>query len=196
MERPISHFTVPRSTNLRPTFIGFGRIFLWGCGRGIGKCCVLAYLSHMTHNDTDARLKSILTTTRTIGLVGLSHKPERASHGVAAFLVRKGYRVIGVNPGLAGQEMFGEKIVASVTELPAETDMLDLFRRSDAVAPIVDEALAALPGLKTVWMQLGVENAEARAHAEAMGVTVIENRCPKIEYPRLFGEAALVELVG
>ena len=89
-----------------------------------------------------------------------------------------------------------DAIVASVTELPAETDMLDLFRRSDAVAPIVDEALAALPGLKTVWMQLGVENAEARAHAEAMGVTVIENRCPKIEYPRLFGDAALVELVG
>ncbi|MCK0138136.1 CoA-binding protein [Aliiroseovarius sp. F47248L] len=150
----------------------------------------------MTHNDTDTRLKSILTSTRVIGLVGLSHKPERASHGVAAFLAEKGYRVIGVNPGLAGQVMFGETVVATVDELPPETDMIDLFRRSDAVAPIVDAALKALPGLKTVWMQLGVENAEARAQAEAKGVVVIENRCPKIEYPRLFGDAALDELVG
>lgn len=154
------------------------------------------YLSRMTDHTTDARLKSILTATRVIGLVGLSHKPERASHGVAAFLARKGYRVIGVNPGLAGQEMFGETVVGSVSDLPAETDMIDLFRRSDAVAPIVDEALSALPGLKTVWMQLGVENAEARAQAEAKGITVVENRCPKIEYPRLFGDVALGDLVG
>ncbi|GHE91653.1 CoA-binding protein [Aliiroseovarius zhejiangensis] len=150
----------------------------------------------MTHDDTDARLTSILTSTRVIGLVGLSHKPERASHEVAGFLKRKGYRVIGVNPGLAGQEMFGETVVASVRDLPPETDMIDLFRRSDAVAPIVDEALNALPDLKTVWMQLGVENAEARAQAEAKGVTVVENRCPKIEFPRLFGNAALEQLVG
>lgn len=196
MERPISHFTVPRSTNLRPTFWFRAHFSVGGFELGIGMALVRRYLSRMTDHTTDARLKSILTSTRVIGLVGLSHKPERASHGVAAFLARKGYRVIGVNPGLAGQEMFGETVVGSVSDLPAETDMIDLFRRSDAVAPIVDEALSALPGLKTVWMQLGVENAEARAQAEAKGVTVIENRCPKIEYPRLFGNAALAELVG
>ncbi|MCI2394491.1 CoA-binding protein [Aliiroseovarius sediminis] len=150
----------------------------------------------MTHDDTDTRLKSILSSTRVIGLVGLSHKPERASHEVAGFLKRKGYRVIGVNPGLAGQEMFGETVVASVSELPPQTDMIDLFRRSDAIAPIVDEALDALPNLKTVWMQLGVENAEARAKAEAKGITVVEDRCPKIEFPRLFGDAVLSDVTG
>ncbi|MCK8464718.1 CoA-binding protein [Aliiroseovarius sp. S1339] len=150
----------------------------------------------MTQENTDTRLRSILTSTRVIGLVGLSHKPERASHEVAGFLVRKGYRVIGVNPGLAGREMFGETVVATVSELPPETDMIDLFRRSDAVEPVVDEALEALPGLKTVWMQLGVQNAAARAKAEARGIAVIENRCPKIEYPRLLGDAVLGDLVG
>ena len=161
---------------------------------------VWAYLSRMTQNDTqnntDNRLKTILTSTRVIGLVGLSNNPARASHAVAGFLSRKGYRVIGVNPGLAGKEMFGETVVATVRDLPPETDMIDLFRRSDGVEPIVDAALEALPDLKTVWMQLGVENAAARAKAEAKGINVIGNRCPKIEYPRLFGDAALSELVG
>ncbi len=148
----------------------------------------------MTQKDSDPRLAQILKTTRVIGLVGLSCKPERASHKVAAFLTGKGYRVIGVNPGLAGQEMFGETVVASVKDLPPETDMIDLFRNSEAVGPIVEEALAALPGLRTVWMQLEVFNADARAAAEAKGLDVVENHCPKIEYPRLFGDRVLAEL--
>ncbi|WP_371169188.1 CoA-binding protein [Aliiroseovarius sp. 2305UL8-7] len=146
--------------------------------------------------DADTRMKRILTSTRVIGLVGLSHKPERASHRVAGFLAAKGYRVIGVNPGLAGREMFGETVVASVSELPAETDMIDLFRRSETIAPIVDEALDALPNLRTVWMQLEIFNAEAREKAEAHGVEVVENHCPAIEYPRLIGSAPLSDLVG
>ena len=154
------------------------------------------YLLAMTQTDTDARLKHILTTTRVIGLVGLSNNPARASHGVARFLADKGYRVIGVNPGLAGTVMFGETVVATVADLPADTDMVDLFRRSDAVEPIVDAALAALPALKTVWMQLGVENAQARRKAEAKGITVVEDRCPKIDYPRLFGDAPLAALIA
>lgn len=147
----------------------------------------------MTQTDIDTRLRRILTNTRVIGLVGLSNKPARASYRVAAFLDAKGYRVIGVNPGLAGQKMFGETVVASVAELPPETDMIDLFRNSDAVGPIVAEALDVLPGLRTVWMQLEIFNAEARQAAEAKGLEVIEDRCPKIEYPRLFGEQTLAE---
>lgn len=148
----------------------------------------------MTDQNNDTRIAQILTSTKVIGLVGLSNKPERASHRVANYLAEKGYRVIGVNPGLAGQEMFGEVVVASVSELPAETDMIDLFRNSDAVGPIVDEALDALPGLKTVWMQLEIFNAGARAKAEAKGIAVVEDRCPKIEFPRLFGDLTLAEL--
>lgn len=148
----------------------------------------------MTDQNNDTRIAQILTSTKVIGLVGLSNKPERASHRVANYLAEKGYRVIGVNPGLAGQEMFGEEVVASVSELPAETDMIDLFRNSDAVGPIVDEALDALPGLKTVWMQLEIFHAEARAKAEGNGMAVVEDRCPKIEFARLFGDLSLAEL--
>jgi predicted CoA-binding protein len=95
-----------------------------------------------------------------------------------------------VNPGLAGQELLGERVCASLSEIPPDipVDMVDIFRRSEAVPGIVAEALAHLPALRTVWMQIGVENAEAAAAAEARGIDVIQNRCPKIEYQRLFGE--------
>lgn len=142
----------------------------------------------MTDPDTDARLRRILETTRIVALVGLSPKPERPSHEVAGFLAARGYRVIGVNPGLAGREMFGERVVACVSDIEAEVDMVDIFRRSEAVAPIVARALAAFPGLRTVWMQLGVINAEAAAMARARGVEVVMDRCPKIEYRRLLCE--------
>lgn len=141
----------------------------------------------MHHDPDDTDIRQILSTTRVIGVVGLSAKPDRASNSVANYLFDQGYRVIGVNPGLAGQQMFGETVVASVSDLPVETDMIDMFRKSDAVGPIVDAALAALPGLRTVWMQLGVENAEARLMAKARGLNVVENRCPKIEHARLLG---------
>ncbi len=133
----------------------------------------------------DTAIADILRTTRTIALVGWSPNPARASHGVARFLAARGYRVIPVNPGHAGQVVLGETVRASLAEISDPVDMVDIFRRSDAVLPVVQEALAVLPGLKTVWMQLGVENADAAALAEARGLQVVQNRCPAIEIPRL-----------
>jgi hypothetical protein len=141
-----------------------------------------------------SNIAGILKRTRTIAVVGLSHKPERASNGVARYLHGRGYRVIGVNPGLAGQEMFGEVVVPDLAALPPEVDMVDIFRRSEAVEPIVDAALAHLPNLKTIWMQLGVVNEAAAEKARAAGVDVVMDRCPAIEYPRLFGDLTLSEL--
>ena len=102
--------------------------------------------------------------------------------------------MIGVNPGLAGQEMFGEVVVPDLAALPLEVDMVDIFRRSEAVEPIVDAALAHLPNLKTIWMQLGVVNEAAAERARVAGVEVVMDRCPAIEYPRLFGDLTLFEL--
>ena len=133
----------------------------------------------------DTAIADILRTTRTIALVGWSPDPARASHGVARFLAARGYRVIPVNPGHAGQVVLGETVRASLAEISDPVDMVDIFRRSEAVLPVVQEALAALPGLKTVWMQLGVENADAAALAEARGLQVVQNRCPAIEIRRL-----------
>ncbi len=137
--------------------------------------------------EADARIARILQTTRVIALVGLSPKPERPSHEVGAFLAGKGYRVIGVNPGIAGREMFGAPVAACLSEIDAPVDMVDIFRRSDAVRPMVERALATLPGLRTVWMQLGVVDPDSAALAQARGVEVVMDRCPKIEYPRLLG---------
>ncbi|EEX15129.1 CoA-binding domain protein [Citreicella sp. SE45] len=137
---------------------------------------------------SDTFLKEILRRTRVIAVVGVSLNPVRPSYYVARYLSQRGFRVIGVNPGHAGAQLFGETVRSSIAELPPEVDMLDLFRRSEAVGPLVDEALEHLPGLRTVWMQIGVENAEAATRAEARGVDVVMNRCPKIEYQRLHGE--------
>ncbi len=136
---------------------------------------------------SDDLLRDVLTRTRTIAVVGISANPQRPSHGVARFLASKGYRVVGVNPGLAGKVMFGESVYATLADVPFDVDMIDVFRQSDAVPAIVDAALARWPDLRTIWMQLGVEHAAAAAQAEARGVTVIQNRCPAIEYPRLMG---------
>jgi predicted CoA-binding protein len=134
---------------------------------------------------TDDDLRRILTETRTIALVGWSPKPDRPSHRVAAFLKRKGFRVIPVNPGQAGMEALGEVVRASLAEIGEPVDMVDIFRRSEEAGAVVDEALAVLPGLKVVWMQLGVEDAAAAARAEARGVAAVMDRCPAIEVPRL-----------
>jgi len=134
---------------------------------------------------SDDDLRRILTETRTIALVGWSPKPDRPSHRVAAYLAARGYRVIPVNPGQAGQQALGETVRASLADIEGPVDMVDIFRRSEEVPAVVAEALAALPGLKTVWMQLGVESAEAAALATARGVAVVQNRCPAIEIPRL-----------
>ncbi|WP_372893651.1 CoA-binding protein [Rhodosalinus sp.] len=142
----------------------------------------------MSESYTDAELRAILERTRTIAVVGVSMNPVRPSAYVARYLALKGYRVIPVNPAHAGRRLHGETVRASLSEIEDPVEMVDIFRRSEAVPPIVDEALEAFPELQTIWMQIGVEHAEAAATARARGVTVIMNRCPKIEYQRLFGE--------
>ena len=137
---------------------------------------------------SDDLLKRILTTTRVIAVVGVSLNPVRPSYFVARYLTLKGFDIIPVNPGHAGETVFGRTVVARLSEIERPVDMVDIFRRSDAVPEIVDEAMAHLQGLRTIWMQIGVEHAGAAAKAEAAGLSVIQNRCPKIEYQRLFGE--------
>ena len=137
---------------------------------------------------SDEFLKTVLRRTKVVAVVGVSMNPVRPSYYVARYMGLKGYRVIPVNPLHAGEKLFGETVVADLAEIDAPVDMVDIFRRSEAVPPIVDSALEHLPHLKTIWMQIGVEHVEAAAMAEARGVDVIMNRCPKIEYQRLFGE--------
>lgn len=137
---------------------------------------------------SDTHLREILTRTRTIAVVGVSMNPVRPSYYVARYLGLKGFTVIPVNPGHTGKLLFGQKVVGSLGEIDRPVDMVDIFRRSEAVPPIVDEALEVFPKLGTIWMQIGVEHAEAAAKAEARGVTVIQNLCPKMEYQRLYGE--------
>ncbi len=134
---------------------------------------------------TDDDIRRILTENRTIALVGWSPKPERPSHRVAAFLKAKGFRVIPVNPGQAGQEALGEVVRASLAEIAEPVDMVDIFRRSEEAGAVVDEALAVLPGVRAIWMQLGVVDEAAAARARAAGVAVVMDRCPAIEMPRL-----------
>jgi O-acetylhomoserine (thiol)-lyase len=135
---------------------------------------------------TDAKLRRILSTVRTIAMVGASSNWNRPSYFVLKYLQGKGYRVIPVNPGTAGQQQLGEKIYASLRDIPEKIDMVDIFRASDQVGPIVDDAIAI--GAKVVWMQLGVRNDAAAEKAEAAELEVIMNRCPKIEFGRLGGE--------
>jgi O-acetylhomoserine (thiol)-lyase len=135
---------------------------------------------------TDAKLRRILSTVRTIAMVGASSNWNRPSYFVMKYLQGKGYRVIPVNPGTAGQQQLGEKIYASLRDIPDKIDMVDIFRASDQVGPIVEDAIAI--GAKVVWMQLGVRNDAAAETAEAAGIEVIMNRCPKIEFGRLGGE--------
>ncbi len=148
------------------------------------------YVWGMSTEYTDEYLRKILSRTRVIACVGVSMNPQRPSYFVARYLNLKGFRVIPVNPGHAGKELFGEEVMPDLASIPAEAkvDMVDIFRRSEHVPPIVDAAMEHLPDLKTVWMQIGVENEEAAAKARAAGLDVIMNRCPKIEYQRLFGE--------
>lgn len=138
----------------------------------------------------DATLRRVLTTTRVVAVVGMSANPLRASYFVARYLGMRGIRIVPVNPGLAGQDVLGERAHARLSDIPADipVDMVDIFRRSEEVPAVVEEALAHLPGLRTIWMQIGIRNAAAAAMARARGMTVIEDRCPKLEYQRLFGE--------
>jgi len=135
---------------------------------------------------TDATLRRVLSTVRTIAMVGASSNWNRPSYFVMKYLQGKGYRVIPVNPSTAGREQLGETIYASLRDIPEKIDMVDVFRASDQVGPVVDDAIAI--GAKVVWMQLGVRNDAAAEKAEAAGIEVIMNRCPKIEFGRLGGE--------
>jgi predicted CoA-binding protein len=138
-------------------------------------------MNHETYSDP--YLRDILTTVRTIAVVGASPRRERPSHGVMAYLQRHGYRTIPVNPNAAGTTINGETCYAVLSDVPEAIDMVDVFRRSDAAGAVVDEAIAV--DAKVVWMQLGVRDDEAAARAEAAGLDVVMNRCPAIEIPRL-----------
>ncbi|MGH1454240.1 MAG: CoA-binding protein [Paracoccaceae bacterium] len=142
----------------------------------------------MSETYTDAFLRTVLKRSKRIAVVGVSLNPVRPSYYVARYLGLKGYTVIPVNPMHAGKPLFGRTVVASLADIEGGVDMVDIFRRSEHVGPIVDEALAAFPELQTIWMQIGVVNEEAAKLARARGVDVIMDRCPKIEYQRLFGE--------
>lgn len=141
----------------------------------------------MNHALTDAQLQDVLHTAKVIAVVGASANPTRPSHYVAQYLAAQGYRIIPVNPGQAGQTLFGERVYARLSDIPPEiaVDMVDIFRPSEAVPAIVDEAIAALPSLATIWMQMGIQNAQGAARARAAGLTVVEDLCTKMEHQRL-----------
>jgi len=138
----------------------------------------------------DDLIRDILKSVRTIAMIGASANWVRPSNFAMKYLQGKGYRVIPVNPGHAGQEILGEQVYAGLADIPGKIDMVDIFRASNAVGPIMDEAIRLAPGkgIRVVWMQLGIRNDEAAKRGEAAGLTVVMNRCPKIEYARLFGE--------
>ncbi len=134
----------------------------------------------------DGYIRDILKTVRVIAMVGASPNWNRPSYFAMKYLQHKGYRVIPVNPAAAGQTILGEHCYATLGEVPIDVDMVDVFRNSEAAGPITDEAIAK--GARVVWMQLGVRNDAAAQRAEAAGLKVVMNRCPKIEFGRLSGE--------
>ncbi|KQM26670.1 MULTISPECIES: CoA-binding protein [unclassified Sphingomonas] len=136
----------------------------------------------------DDGIRTLLTEARTIALVGASDRPDRASYGVMAYLQQRGYRVIPVNPQITGEHLHGEFVFRDLDQIGGPIDIVDIFRNSAAAGEVVDAAIAA--GAKAVWMQLGVVNEAAAARAEAAGLQVVMDRCPKIEIPRL-GVAAV-----
>lgn len=134
---------------------------------------------------TDGFLRDILRNVKTIAMVGASDKQTRPSFGVFAYLLARGYHVFGVNPGLAGKIVHGTAFFKSLSDIPGPIDMVDIFRKSEAAGAVVDEALALDPRPRVIWMQLGVRDDAAAERARALGVSVVMNRCPKIEYERL-----------
>jgi predicted CoA-binding protein len=143
----------------------------------------------MTHdNYDDSYIRGILNTVKTIAMVGASAKDNRPSYFAFKYLAERGYNMIPINPGLAGKELLGRKIYGRLSEVPEPIDMVDIFRASNYAVPIVQEALTLTPKPRVIWMQLTVRNDEAAALAEANGMKVVMNRCPKIEYGRLSSE--------
>jgi predicted CoA-binding protein len=131
----------------------------------------------------DSEIFGLLAETKTIAMIGASDRPDRPSYGVMAFLQSHGYRVLPVNPQITGEHVHGEYIWRELSQIGEPIDLVDIFRRPQAAGEAVDEAIAA--GARAVWMQIGVINDEAAARAEAAGLKVVMNRCPKIEIPRL-----------
>ena len=145
----------------------------------------------MTHETySDAYIAGILRDNSTIAMVGASATTNRPSYFAIKYLLSKGYRVVPVNPTLAGQTILGQKVYGSLAEIPPPVHIVDIFRSSGAALGIAREALALKDklGIRVIWMQLGVRNEEAAREAEAQGLKVVMNRCPKIEYGRLSGE--------
>ncbi|MGA1759401.1 MAG: CoA-binding protein [Paracoccaceae bacterium] len=142
----------------------------------------------MDETYSDAELRKVLGAVKTVAIIGISTNPVRPSYFVGRYLGLKGYTVIPINPGHAGKTLFGKTIIDDLENVSQSVDMIDIFRKSEAVPEIVDQALEKFQNLKCIWMQIGVQHEAAAAKARARGVTVIMNRCPKIEYQRLFGE--------
>ena len=141
----------------------------------------------MNHDSySDEYLRGVLRRTKTIAMVGASPNWNRPSYFVMKYLQSKGFRVIPVNPRAVGEEILGEPVAASLVEVGVPIDLVDVFRTSDAAPAIVEDAIRI--GAKTVWMQIGVRHDAAAARAEAAGLDVVMNHCPKIEYSRLCGE--------
>ncbi len=148
----------------------------------------LTYSAELSYSD--GQLRGILESVRTIAMVGVSPRWNRPSFFAMKYLQTKGYRVLPVNPDAAGQALLGETCYAALAEVPGRIDMVDVFRDAEAAGGIVDEAIALKhdKGIRVVWMQLGIRNDAAAARATAAGLTVIMDRCPKIEYGRLNAE--------
>jgi predicted CoA-binding protein len=149
---------------------------------------MFAGMNHDSYDDS--YIRGILNTVKTIAMVGVSANTSRPSYFAFKYLLERGYRMIPVNPGLAGQELLGRKVYGKLADIPEPVDMVDIFRASQYALGIVQDALALKQRPPVIWMQLGVRNDEAAARAEANGIKVVMNRCPKIEYGRLSSEIA------
>ncbi|HEX5846984.1 MAG TPA: CoA-binding protein [Rhodoplanes sp.] len=137
---------------------------------------------------SDGYIRGILNTAKTIAMVGVSANASRPSYFAFKYLLERGYRMIPVNPGLAGKELLGQRVYANLAEIPEPVDIVDIFRASRYARPTVDEALKLTPPPQVIWMQLGVRDEAAAKLAEERGLKVVMNRCPKIEYGRLSSE--------
>jgi predicted CoA-binding protein len=145
----------------------------------------------MNHDSyDDSYIRGILNTVKTVAMVGVSANTSRPSYFAFKYLLERGYRMIPVNPGLAGQELLGQKAYATLGDIPGPIDMVDIFRASQYAVAIVEQALALSPRPQVIWMQLGIRSDQAAKLAEVNGVKVVMNRCPKIEYGRLSSEIA------
>ena len=137
---------------------------------------------------SDRLLREILKSTKTIAMVGLSMNETRPSYFVGRYLHKRGYKIIPINAGHGGKHIFGQLVRSTIDEIDEPVDMVDIFRKPEAVPQIVDDSLAKLKGLKTIWMQIGIKHESSAQKARQLGLNVIEDRCPKIEHQRLFGE--------